>query len=56
MLGEGWLSPQAGSFRAAKVMAGSKVPSQLGNTEGVGGATSDSGDAEVDGLRHGCVG
>lgn len=38
-LGGGWPSPQADSFRAAKVMGRSKAQRQLWNTEGVGGVT-----------------
>lgn len=46
-LGRGWPSPQADSFRAAKVMGRSKAPRQLWNTEGVGGVTLRSVGGEM---------
>lgn len=58
-LGGGWPSPQADSFRAAKVMGRSKAPEAA--LEYCGGWWCDSvfsgwRDGWVDGLRHGCVG
>ena len=56
--GRGWPCLQMGSFRAAKVIGGSKAPWRLWNAEGVGGAAGFSAcrSGWVDGLRHGCVG
>lgn len=42
-------SPQADSFRAAKVTGEYKAPSQLWNTKGVGCAILGSVDGDVDG-------